>query len=52
MEEYVGNWLTRLEDGGLKFTQNVLVQSFKDEFKISDKKLSTPAAPASVLAKK
>jgi len=51
MEEYVGNRLTRLEDGGLKFTQDVLIQSFKDEYKISDKKWSTPAAPGSVLEK-
>ena len=51
MKEYVGNGLTCLEDGGLKFTQDVLVQSFKDEFDISDKKWSTPAAPGSVLEK-
>ena len=31
------NNLTCLEDGGLKFTQDVLDQSFKDEFDISDK---------------
>ena len=37
MKEYVDNKLTCLEDGGLKFTQDVLVQSFKDDFKISDK---------------
>jgi len=43
--------LTRLEGGGLKFTQNVLNQSVKDEFKISDKKWSTPAAPGPVLEK-
>ena len=47
----MGNKSTRLEDGGLKFTQDVLVQSFKDKFKISDKKWSTPAAPGSVLEK-
>ena len=51
MKEYVGDKLTRLEDWRLKFTQDVLVQSFKDEFKISDKKWSTPAAPGSVLEK-
>ena len=48
MKEYVGNKSTRHEDGGLKFTQDVLIQSFKVEFKISDKKWSTPAAPGSV----
>ena len=31
-KEYAGNKLTRLEDGGLKFTQDVLIQSFKDKF--------------------
>ena len=51
MKEYVGNKLTRLEDGGLKFTQDVLIQSFKDEYNISDKKWSAPAAPGSVLEK-
>ena len=51
MKEYMGNKLTRLEDGGLKFTQDVLVQSFKDGFKISDKKWRTPAAPGTVLEK-
>ena len=45
----MGNKLTRLEDGGLKFTQDVLIQSFKDEIDISDKKWSIPAAPGSVL---
>ena len=43
--------MTRLEDGGLKFTQDVLVQSFKDKSDISDKKYRTPAAPGSVLEK-
>ena len=49
MKEYIGNNLTRLEEGGLKFTQDVSVESFKDKFDISDKKWSTPAAPGSVL---
>ena len=45
------NTLTRLKDGGLEFTQDVLIQSFKDEFDISDKKWSATAAPGSVLEK-
>ena len=51
MEEYMGNRLTCLEDGGLKFTQDVLIQSFKDKYDISDKKWCTPAAPGTVLEK-
>ena len=49
MREYVGNKLTPLEDRGLKFTQDMLIQKNKDEFDISDKKWSTPAAPGAVL---
>jgi hypothetical protein len=30
MQEYMGNKLTRFEDRGLKFTQDMLIQSFKD----------------------
>ena len=51
MKEYVSNKLTRLEDWGLKFTQDVSVQSFKDKYDISDKQWSTPAAPCSALEK-
>ena len=51
MKEYIGNNLTRLEEGGLKFTQDVSVESFKDKFDISDKKWSTPAVPESLLEK-
>ena len=49
MKEEVGNNVTRLEEGGLKLTQGVLVQSFKNEYDSSDKQLSTPVAPGSVL---
>ena len=49
IKEYMSNRLTRLEDGGLKFTQDLLVQSFKDEYDISDKKRSTSTAPGCVL---
>ena len=38
MEEYMGNKLTSLEEGGPIFAQDVLIQSFKDKFDISDKK--------------
>ena len=51
MREYVGNRLTNLEDGEPKFTQDVLIQCFKDKYDISDKKWNTPAAPGTVLEK-
>ena len=51
MKEQVGNKLTSLEERGLKFTQDVLIQSFKDKYDICDKKWSTPVAPRSVLEK-
>ena len=51
MKECVGNKLTRFEDRGLKFIQDVFIQSFKDKFDISDKKWSTPTAPGSVFEK-
>ena len=31
MKEYVGNKLTRLDNGGLKLTQDMVVHSFKDK---------------------
>ena len=50
MKEYVGKKIPRIEDGGLKFTQDVLVQ-IKDKYDISNKKRSTPTAPSSLLEK-
>ena len=50
--EYVGCKLTRTEDGGLKFTQEVLLQRFRDEFHTDpDKKWTSPAQPGSILTK-
>ena len=52
MDEYVGCTIEKLESGGIKFLQKVLVQSFNDEFDIADlKKSNTPAAPGTVLKK-
>jgi hypothetical protein len=52
MDEYVGCTIEKLESGGIKFLQKVLVQSFKDEFDIEElKKFNTPAAPGTVLKK-
>ena len=45
----MGNKLTCLEDGGLEFTQDVLIQSLKDKYDSSDKKWNTPAAPGTAL---
>ena len=49
VKEYVGcklNW----DEQSIKFTQPVLLQSFSDEFEISDKQPRTPSEAGSVLA--
>jgi hypothetical protein len=52
MDEYVGCTIEKLESGGIKFLQKVLVQSFNDEFDIEGlKKFNTPATPGTVLKK-
>jgi hypothetical protein len=52
MDEYVGCTIEKLETGGIKFWQKVLLQSYRDEFNIrSMKKCNTPAAPGTVLRK-
>ena len=40
-----------VEDGGLKFTQDGLIQNFKDKYDASDNTWSTLAAPGTVLEK-
>jgi hypothetical protein len=46
MDEYIGCMIEKLDSGGIKFLQKVLVQSFNDEFDIADlKKFNTSAAP-------
>ena len=50
LDEYVGCRLTRT-DGAVKFTQEVLIQSFVDEFEIPSKKYATPAKPGNILTK-
>ena len=46
MDEYVGCTIEKLETGGIKFLQKVLLQSYRDELDIGNlKKFSTPAAP-------
>ncbi len=52
MEEYAGCTIEKLETGGIKFCQKVLLQSYRDEFDIGNlKKFNTPAAPGTVLKK-
>jgi hypothetical protein len=52
MDEYVGCTVEKLETGGIKFQQKLLLQSHRDEFNIgSMKKFKTPAAPGTVLKK-
>ena len=52
LNEYVGNAIEYTADGGLKFTQPDLTQSYIDEFDINtDKERKTPAEAGSVLAK-
>ena len=52
LKEYVGNAIEYTADGGLKFTQPVLTQSYIDEFDINtDNVWRTPAEAGSVLTK-
>ena len=52
MDEYVGCTSEKLETGGIKFQQKVLMQSYRDRFDILKlKKFNTPAAPGTVLKK-
>ena len=49
---YVGCTIEKLDTGGIKFQQKVLLQSYRDEFNILKlKKFNTPAAPGTVLRK-
>ena len=53
MDEYVGCKLERnWKERSIRFTQPVMIQSFKDEFDILEgSKLKTPAEPGTVLVK-
>ncbi len=52
IDKYIGCTIKKLESGGIKFLQKVLVQSFNDEFDIKSlKKFNTPATPGNVLKK-
>jgi len=54
MEEYVGCKIERnMEEGWIKLTQPVLIQSFQDEFDLPkmDDEVTTPAIPGQILMK-
>ena len=52
VREYVGCKINHdSSDQSIKFTQPVIIQSFRDEFKTSDRKPTTPAEAGSILAK-
>ncbi len=52
MDEYVGCTIEKLETGGIKLWQKVLLQSYRDEFDIGNMKKFNPlAAPGTVLKK-
>ncbi len=49
MDEYAGCTIVKLESGGIKFQQKVLLQSYRNEFNIGSlKKFNTSAAPGTV----
>jgi hypothetical protein len=50
VDEYVGCKITRnMKDNSFKFTQPVLLQSFEDEYELSDRNPKTPAEASTVL---
>ena len=51
LKEFVGNKIDRTTDGGLKFTQPVLIQSFDDKFDLPKQKFTTPAKAGDMLTK-
>ena len=51
LEEYVGNKIDYIGDDAIRFTQNVLMQSYSDEFELPRKGYNTPAQPGTVLMK-
>ncbi len=50
LDEYVGCCLTR-KKGEIKFTQDVLIQSFEDKFDLPHNKYATPVKPGNILTK-
>ncbi len=52
VNEYVGCTIEKLETGGIKFQQKVLLQSYRDEFDIGNlKKFNSLSVPGTVLKK-
>jgi hypothetical protein len=51
LEEYVGNKIDYIGKDAIPFTQNVLMQSYSDEFELPKRSYNTPAQPGTVLMK-
>ena len=51
LTEFVGSKIDRTDNGGLKFTQPVLIQSFKDKFDLPTQMYNTPAKAGKILTK-
>lgn len=51
LDEYVGCKIDRIDDGAIKFTQPVILQSFDDEFDLPNESYNTPARAGTVLTK-
>ncbi len=51
LEEYVGNKIDYIGKDAIQFTQNVLMQSYSNEFKLLKRSYNTPAQPGTVLLK-
>ena len=49
MMEFLGSRIEHTNDGGLKFTQPVLIQSFSDKFKLPTQKFNTPTKAGDIL---
>ena len=50
LDEYVGCRITKLR-GAIIFTQDVLLQSYEDEFDLPSRNYATPARPGNILTK-
>jgi hypothetical protein len=51
LEEYVGKKIDYIGKDAIQFTQNVLMQSYSDKFKLPKRSYNTPAQPGTVLIK-
>jgi hypothetical protein len=51
LEEYVGNKIDYIGEDAIQFTQNVLMQSYSDKFKLPKRSYNTPVHSGTVLMK-